>query len=142
MRKPEQQLWDYLKRGMLLKWEAQRHEDKYSTGIPDVSYSIGRHGWIELKRLKSKPVNNDTILHISHYTADQKNWLFRHGSKGGACFILLQIENVYMLFGWESCVWVGEMTYDEHIKAAIRVWTGNINWDELCYILEFGYLDS
>ena len=48
--KPEQIAWDVLARQMRGRWRAQRHEDKYSPDIPDVSFVAGRYsGWIELK---------------------------------------------------------------------------------------------
>ena len=51
MRKPEQLAWDQMRVAMEPFWVAQRHEDKHSVGIPDLSFSLsgGRTGWVELK---------------------------------------------------------------------------------------------
>lgn len=131
----EERLWEYIRNGMKHKWEAQRHEDKYSTGIPDISYSTNHHGWIELKYLKSKPSGHDTVMRIKHYTAQQRNWLKKHGRKGGKCFILLQVDKCYMIFTWDQCAIVGSTNYDGHINVAKKIWQHSINWDELLEIL-------
>lgn len=131
----ENNLWKYIKDGMGWRWKAQRHEDKYSVGIPDVSYAIKYHGWIELKYLKSEPVLNSSIMRIKHFTPQQRNWLKTFGEKAGRCFILLQINHRYIIFSWEVCDLIGFVTYPEHQDIAIKIWDRSINWDELTDIL-------
>ena len=131
----ENGLWDKLSKGMGAMWEAQRHEDRYSTGIPDVSYSMKYHGWIELKFLKSPPVNADTAMRIKHYTSDQKNWITRHGKRAGLCWILIQVGEVFMLFDWTKARLVGELSFEEHLTLANKYWEGRINFNELSVIL-------
>lgn len=81
MKKPEQLVWLGLDREFGNDWIAQRHEDKYSVGIPDVSFVYGVHGgWIELKaaaageRLKIRP--------------EQINWMARRVTRGQPCILL------------------------------------------------------
>ncbi len=71
----EKNFWQYIDNKMGASWDAQRHEDKFTTGIPDVSYALfGTSGWIELKCLDAWPVRNG-IVKIPHLTAEQKLWL-------------------------------------------------------------------
>jgi len=126
----ERLLWDYLRKGMGPLWEAQRHEDSLSIGIPDVSYAITHHGWIELKYRAEPPKRPNSPLTIKHFTADQRNWLTRFGKKAGRCWILLQVDKTYMLFSWGKVQRVGAVSYAEHLKMAERVWVGGIDWEE------------
>lgn len=116
-------------------WEAQRHEDSLTSGIPDLSYSMNVNGWIELKYLRSKPAKDDTILKIEHYTPEQRNWLIRHGSKSGLCWLLLQVESVYMIFDWTKANKVGKLNYEQHIRLSNKTWIGRIAWSELREVL-------
>lgn len=134
----EARLWSYLRDGVGPLWEAQRHEDRHSTGIPDVSYSTDHHGWIELKYLPKAPKRADTILKIDHYTAEQKNWLTRHGKRGGHCFLFMQVEATYMLFGWESAREIGTVPLDAHKKMALAVWEGQVRFTEFVQLLSRG----
>lgn len=128
----EHRLWLYLRTGMGSRWEVQRHEDRLSTGIPDLSYSMAVNGWIELKYLPKIPKGQ---LTIRHYTVDQRNWLIRHGKRSGLCFLLLQIDREYMIFDWTKVARVGQATFEEHREFAVKTWTGKINWSELGAIL-------
>lgn len=131
----EARLWQYLRTGMGSAWEAQRHEDKLTSGIPDVSYSMSRHGWIELKYLSTKPKRAESPLKIDHYTVDQRNWLTRHGSRAGLCFLLLQVEKTYMLFDWTKAMEIGTVPYARHLEMASAVWQTHIDWRHLGLLL-------
>lgn len=127
----EARLWQYLRDGMGARWAAQRHEDKYSTGIPDVSYSTNCHGWIELKYVARPPVKATNLVPVPHFTAAQRNWIRQHGSRGGRCWILLQVEKTYLLFSWELAPMVGFSTLSELKRSASRGWENTISWPEL-----------
>lgn len=127
----EARLWEYVRLGMGGRWAAQRHEDKYSLGIPDVSYSAGVHGWIELKFVAKPPNNPKSNLIIRHFTATQRNWLTTHGSRGGRCYLLVQVEKTYLLFTWDQVAMVGACTFQELKENAFRCWEGRIPWVEL-----------
>jgi hypothetical protein len=131
----EHRLWLYLRDNMASSWEAQRHEDRLSTGIPDVSYSMLHHGWIELKYLAAAPKKASTPMRIEHYTTDQRNWIMRHGSRGGLVFLLLQVGRDYLLFDWTRAREIGQVTFAEHCAMAAKHWAGRINWSELSYAL-------
>lgn len=131
----ESNLWSYLRVGMGPLWEAQRHEDKLTSGIPDVSYSITHHGWIELKYLPDKPKRDNSILKIDHYTPEQRNWLTLHGARGGLCFLMLQVDKTYMIFDWTKAQRIATLPYADHVAMAMGVWEKSINWRHLRSIL-------
>jgi len=79
MKTPEQLAWIALQRSMGAGWIVQRHEDRYSSGIPDVSYVLpgGAAGWIELKagdRFEIRP--------------DQANWAAARAGWGARCLVM------------------------------------------------------
>lgn len=98
--KPEQRMWGYLSGKMHGMWDAQRHEDRYSEDIPDVSFAltvgnrgiVGVDGWIELKTIPAWPASLKTMVNIPHLTSGQVNWMERRGSAGtGSVFMLLAV---------------------------------------------------
>lgn len=127
----EARLWEYLRDGMGPRWVAQRHEDKYSTGIPDVSYSTNCHGWIELKYVAKPPAKTTNAVPVPHFTAAQRNWIRQHGGRGGKCWVLLQVEKTYFLLSWDLAPMVGLSTFAELKRNASRSWENAISWPEL-----------
>jgi hypothetical protein len=93
MRKPEQKQWDAVARTMDRYWDAQRHEDKYSDGIPDVSFAYrGTDGWLELKVIPRFPKNEDHPISIPHLRPAQVNWMEKRARWGnGKVFMLLMV---------------------------------------------------
>jgi hypothetical protein len=82
---PENSFKKYLLRIMKGVWDVQSHEDRYSPGIPDLSYGIdGINGWIELKYIgprSRKP---------SKFTPQQINWLKKRMRYGGNCWVMVK----------------------------------------------------
>lgn len=113
--------------------EATRHEDSLQKGIADVSYvsKNENHGWIELKKLKSWPVRESTIVRIDHYTDDQRIWLKQKGRAGGYTWLFLQVGRDYLLFDAYHCQDVGKLNRDELLARAFGVWWGKMDWAEL-----------
>lgn len=63
---PERRLVDSVCRLMGLRWHVQRHEDKYSTGIADLSYACkGVDGWLEAKVLPKWPTTGTILKPVS-----------------------------------------------------------------------------
>lgn len=111
----------------------QRHEDKFSEGIPDTSFSgMGHNGWIELKFAAKWPVRATTPLRLPHYTPEQRIWLREHGEAGGRCWLFLQVGNEYLLFDWRASQQVGKATRVELYNLAMAKWDKNINILEFC----------
>lgn len=93
----ERAFWQWLDGKIGNLWHAQRHEDKHSVGIPDVSYGCrGTQGWIELKSLTAWPRKGFPALSV-----EQANWLTRRGKVGGNCYLLAEIDDFILLIGWE-----------------------------------------
>lgn len=128
-RDPEQKLWDDVRVCMTGRWHAQRHEDRYSTGIPDVSYGIGRKadGWIELKVIKRMPAFCDKPWDFSydHFTADQRNWLdLRHKHGTGRVFLMCRFaEAGTVAWKWDRVrPLLGTQPLERIIRAANAQW--------------------
>lgn len=105
MNRKENAFKKYLVRIMGTRWHVQSHEDKYSVGIPDLSYAIAKcdashiqsrtNGWIELKYITSW--NGDKPVKPKKYTPNQVNWLNKRNKRGGNCYVFVQIGNEYYL---------------------------------------------
>lgn len=118
----ESALWKELNRIMKEHWEASRHEDKLSKGVPDVSYSLNNScsGWIELKtdfRIK------DGIITFPRLEASQRIWLYRRNRLCGNCFVLAANEEEWVFIPAHKL-----LTKKIHIGAYIEKKTENIDW--------------
>lgn len=137
MKKRENSFKRYLVNLMGTRWHVQSHEDRYSLGIPDLSYGInGINGWIELKQIEKWPKNDDTPVAPKKYTSLQVNWIISRGKKGGNCYIMIKVKNDYFIFDWRSARMIKNgMTKNEYIKKALAFWQGQVVVDEFCQIL-------
>ncbi len=115
-------------------WAAQRHEDKHTKGIPDVSYSMnGVNGWIELKTVE---INKLGKVNIPHFTAEQRQWLKRHGRRGGHCFLFVEVtggrswSTLYALIPHNKTDTVGGLSWEEMVQLSCHH-----SFDELNIIL-------
>lgn len=131
----EARLWSYLRDGVGGLWDAERIENRLNSGVPDVTYSTDHHGWVELKFLPKPPKKPDSIMRIDHFTPEQRNWITRHGRRGGHCFVFLQVDRAYMLFGWESVPEIGRVTYEKHREIALAVWDGSVDFPAFIWLL-------
>ena len=115
-------------------WDVQSVEDRYSTGIPDLSYGAkGVNGWIELKQIASWPKKDDTLVKPQHYTAEQVNWLVRRGKKGGCCWVLVRVgkdEHFLFSFIYARMVQKG-MTRLDYFANCKAYWDGPIDSHDL-----------
>ncbi len=117
-------MWQNLRDWIGGLWDAQRHEEKFASGIPDVSFgAAGVGGWIELKVLPKWPAL-DKPVKIEHLTPQQKNWLWLRGNAAGRCWLLLKIQKEWLLFDHQTQRDIGKMTQMDMRKRARKVWTG------------------
>ncbi len=130
--KPEQKMWSVLRVHIGSRWDAQRHEDELASGIPDVSFGAMQvNGWIELKRLLKWPVRAATIVKLSHpFGNHQRAWLRIRGIYGEHCWMLLQAEKTWLIFGPDRFQYVGTTNREDLIKNASKVWVGKPDPDE------------
>ena len=119
-------------RGNVVKWLRLDRQDPISVenpvypGTPDVNY---KGGWIELKRrvnFSRSPGHADRIVTCSHFTKEQKVWLFRRWRAGGRAHLLWQIGTEWFLFdGVTAHEVVGSCTEQVLRERALVVWKGN-----------------
>lgn len=120
---PEQLMWVRLKDIIGKLWNAQRHEDKYAKGVPDVSFGAnGVQGWVELKTIPGWPKRAASVVTIEHYTQEQRLWLFL---RGRGCWLLLKVGEAWLLFDHTAAWEVGRVTKQRLEKIATRIWIGN-----------------
>lgn len=140
----EEKLWDDLRDGMSARWHHQRHEDKYSKGIPDVSYGIAglADGWIELKYVEKFPANpgkEGWDFGYRHFTADQRNWLTLRRKYGqGRVFLMCRFgDKVTAIWDWRKLApLLGRASLNEILAAAsAQWWHGPIDCTELEQVL-------
>jgi hypothetical protein len=139
----EADLWSDIQKGMLTRWHAQRHEDKHSTGIPDVSFGIQKRsdGWIELKFLKRLPDFNGKPwdFKYDHFTPDQRNWLetrTKHGT--GRVFLMCRFgPDLTVVWNWNRVrLLLGQAPLETIIKAGnAQWWHSPIDFAELAEVL-------
>ena len=133
----EQRMWQIIREGMRSLWDAHRHEDKLSLGVPDVSYGLrGINGWIELKWHPA--VNDeDKPIRFPHFSMDQKMWLLMRGKKGGNCYVMIQVGKRFFLFDYESLGEIGFLSFTGLLDRSILSWEqGENGWtDKLSDVL-------
>ena len=132
---PEKKLWKYLRDGMAGRWLAQRHEDSICPGIPDVSFATSVHGWLELKYVK---IASDGIIK-PNLSQVQRGWLKSYGRKAGNCFVLIQIDEIYVLYSWENIDFIDASNLEVLIKQSEMYWVDSIDFIELAICLGATY---
>ena len=134
----EKTLWKYIKKLIGKEWNASRHEDFCSSGIPDVSFGYkGINGWIELKYIPEFPKRKSTKIKIRHLTKNQCVWLSARGRSGDSCWILLQIEREYFLIKWLYAYHLkdGEWGREDLKKNSTGHWNRKIDKEEFLNLI-------
>ncbi len=106
------------------------------SGIPDVNFA---DGWIELKWLRAWPARESTVVHLDHFTQQQRIWLRKRAAVSPNVWLLLQCRREWLLFSGKDAAWfVGNLTRDGLYGVARRVWRLGMNYEELieCLIPE------
>ena len=98
----------------------QRHEDKFTSGIPDCSYGArGVGGWVELKTYDCWPRDPEDPLAFTDLKPTQVNWAVRRGRKQGRVWFLVAIgENEWFLISWRHARSLGSLTRKELLERA------------------------
>lgn len=101
-------------------WE--RHEDKFTSGIPDCSFGAqGKGGWVELKTYDCWPRNPNDPLAFTDLKATQVNWSIKRGRAQGSVWFLVAVANDWFLISWRYARKLGELTRMELLEAS-DVW--------------------
>ena len=91
-------------------------ENPAHPGTPDLNYA---DGWLELKWVRSAPINPETPLLLAHFSPQQRVWLLRRWRAGGNVHLLLCCAGEWMLFDGDVAVEVvGKSTLPELRKVA------------------------
>lgn len=103
-------------------------ENSARPGTPDVNFS---EGWVELKDMERWPKSMFTPLRVRHFTPQQRIWLARRYKKGGNVWLLLRVQNDWLLFdGQTAATHLGLRTRAELTALAHRVWHKRLNEQE------------
>lgn len=88
-------------------YDAQPVENVVRVGVPDVECT---RGWIELKKTREWPTSG--VVKLDHdLSKEQKIWLRRRRKLGGACWVLLQIDQDFLLLdGVDAAQFIGVAT--------------------------------
>lgn len=110
----EPRLYKKLKRATQgFDWE--RHEDKFTSGIPDCSYGAeGVGGWVELKTYDCWPRNPEDPLNFHDLKPQQVNWVIARGRVHPLVFFLVGVgDDDWFLISWEYARSLGKMTKEQ-----------------------------
>jgi hypothetical protein len=103
--------------------DAQPVENMTRIGCPDVECILG---WIELKKTKEWPSRDTTKVRLDHdLSKGQRIWLRRRAKKGGNAWVLIQIDQDFLLLKGDVAAYlVGESTRSELEEGSIGVCKG------------------
>lgn len=131
----EQTMWDRVRDALVQgpRDEATRVENPAWPGTPDVSYCMrSAEGWLELKQITSWPVKRDTVVQVSHFTPQQRAWLRKRRQAGGRAFLLLKVQEDWLLFWGEMAAnIVGKVPKPVLLAKAVLVCEGGLRDDDL-----------
>ncbi len=121
-------------------FDFQKHEDKYTEGIPDLSYAgYDVDGWIEVKYQERLPVRPGTPLRLDHpLTTAQRRWLRRRGREGGGrCFVLLGLGSGEVLLTHHTLLYdsYGTTMHLDEIKEVSCINTNRKNFDRSAMVV-------
>lgn len=111
-------------------------ENPCHVGTPDVNFI---NGWIELKWLRAWPKNEDTVIHIDHYTTEQKQWHYKRRRRNGNVWLLLQCRREWLLFeSTMAAMYIGRTNKEDLTGYARKYWNKGVVDHELEKILMAG----
>jgi hypothetical protein len=128
----ESSMWGVLHRDVFLEsqhWKAERLPvNPMKPGLPDVLWahrmaSRDDSGLIELKELDAWPKRDTTIVHIDHFTKEQRMFA-REWSRFGRIHFLLKVKRDWLLFdGAVAAECVGVCTREGLWQNVIKGWS-------------------
>lgn len=126
MRKPEQLLWDAMKRNLPSSLWLQRVENLAGDGMPDV-YVGATGAWVELKAPSKIPVRASTpLLGAEGLRTSQLNWFLKNTAAEHAppAFILIRsIAGELLMIRGDVAADVNKMSLAE-----LRVIAAEVDW--------------
>ena len=123
MRKPEQQLWDRLRKAAHGRLHTERIENVVGVGRPDVDTLVaGSFVPVELKAVAAWPTRATTrVLGDKGLSQVQKNWHLTWRRWGGTSLIVVEVAGEEFAFSGATADHVNEYNTQEFRTAAIAV---------------------
>jgi hypothetical protein len=114
---------------LLRSLDAISVENPVYPGTPDVNFV---EGWLELKWLPDWPARKETVVHIDHFTPQQRVWLLKRSTHRGNARLLLCVHREWLLFdGLTASAHVGRVPRNLLYKLAQRCWAKPPSSEEL-----------
>ena len=123
MRKPEQRLWDRLRKAAGARIHTERIENVVGVGRPDVDTLVaGSFVPIELKQVPAWPARSATrVLGDRGLSQVQRNWHLTWRRWGGTSLIVVGVEDEVFTFSGATADHVNEYNTREFRSAAMVV---------------------
>lgn len=123
MRRPEQRLWDRLRKAAAGRLHTERIENLVGVGRPDIDTLVhGSFVPIELKCVDDWPMKEDTkVLGRKGLSQVQKNWHLNWRSWGGTSMIVVGVGNEVFAFNGATADYINEYNTAEFRSAAMIV---------------------
>lgn len=123
MRKPEQRLWDRLRKAASGRVHAERMENLVGVGRPDVDTLVaGSFVPLELKYVAAWPARTTTkVLGDKGLSQVQKNWHLTWRNWGGHSMIVVGVDDEVYAFSGATADHVNEYNTAEFKSAAMIV---------------------
>ena len=123
MRRPEQRLWDRLRKAAAGRLHTERIENLVGVGRPDIDTLVhGSFVPIELKYVDDWPMKEETrVLGNKGLSQVQKNWHLNWRSWGGTSIIVVGVNNEVFAFNGATADYINEYNTAEFRSAAMIV---------------------
>lgn len=121
MRRPEQRLWDRLRKAAAGKIHTERVENIVGVGRPDVDTLVsGSFVPIELKQIPGWPARAETrVLGDKGLSQVQKNWHVNWRRWGGTSLVVVGVGEDVFAFDGALADHLNELNADQFKRAAI-----------------------
>ena len=123
MRKPEQRLWDRLRKAAAGRIHTERIENLVGVGRPDVDTLVaGSFVPVELKYVEAWPARESTrVLGAAGLTQVQKNWHLNWRHWGGTSLIVVGVADEVFTFSGATADAVNDYNVIQFRNAAMIV---------------------
>ena len=136
LRKPEQRLWDTMRRNAPKEAWMQRIENNVGSGIPDVISELYTFWcWVELKAPNAPKKDTTRLLGVEGLNPDQINWHLKCAHRGGQSFILIRDSLKRLLLidckrMGKQIQYINSLTYNE-----LKIYNRADSWTKIFEVL-------
>jgi len=134
MRKPEQRLWDSMRRNnkkQLHTINLERVENVVTVGMPDIYVKYySSECWVELKTCKLPKRETTRVLGDKGLSQDQINWHQKHNVYGLRSYILIKADKKLFLLPNKYAERINDMTQIQLFLASQAM-----SWEQIFEVL-------